>query len=173
MPEVTLIRRWGSHDAGQTVDVTEEEGRFLLGNHYASEDGSDDAARAGSRAPGTDGADLRAGGDISRGGGMQVIRGGRDGNRAGRVDGAPRADGSSPVYLTPAQVEGIEAGRKAAEAQRAERKAAESNEEAGEGKAPTRTPAQAKGAERSEKAQTVPSSGEAPKAEKSSTRSGK
>ena len=121
MPTLVLVRRWGQQDAGSTVDVDDVTGEWLVKNSYASEDGSEDAARAGARAPGTDGADLRAGGDVSRGGGMQIVRGGRDGERAGHVEGAPRAGG--PVYRTPAEREADAAAEKGQPRAQAERKA--------------------------------------------------
>jgi hypothetical protein len=127
MPELKLVRRWGQHGAGETVDVSDTEAKWLVANHYASEDGSDTAARAGARAPGSEGADLRAGGDWSRGGGMQVVRGPRgtapeeaDNNRAASVKGAPRA--GDPVYQTPAEIEAKREQKKIADEHRAELK---------------------------------------------------
>src|SRR4051812_18814197 len=132
MPEVTLVRRWGSNAAGSTVDVTDTEAAWLVGSHYASEDGTDHDARAGSVAPGTDGADLRAGGDLSRGGGMQVVRGPRGTdeapmNRAGRIEGAPKPGGS--VYLTPHEVEAKKEQAELAQRQRDEARRASENGE--------------------------------------------
>ena len=116
-----LIRRWGQQDAGSTVDVDDTTAAWLVGNSYASADGSEDVARAGARAPGVDGADLRAGGDVSRGGGMQIVRGGRGGERAGRVAGSPAPGG--PVYRTPAEREADTAAEQGASRASAERQA--------------------------------------------------
>jgi hypothetical protein len=104
MPEVYLVRRWGAHDANQTVDVpTDIEAKWLVDTNHAEWPDARGTASAGARAPGTDGADIRAGGDPSRGGGMKNVRGGRhDGemlesgeqnyqNRAAPVAGSPKA----------------------------------------------------------------------------------
>lgn len=105
MPEIYLVRRWGSHDAGQTVDVDDTMAAWLIGTCHGENPDKRGTASAGALAPGTDGADLRAGGDVSRGGGMKVVRGSRnDGevrdngeanyaNRAARVPGAPKPVG--------------------------------------------------------------------------------
>jgi hypothetical protein len=97
--EVFLVRRWGTHDADQTVKVDETMAEWLVKNNFAERPDARGTASAGSLAPGTDGADLRAGGDVSRGGGMRMVKGSRvDGenyaNRAARVPGAPRAGGA-------------------------------------------------------------------------------
>src|SRR5215207_3754118 len=99
MPEIKIVRRWGAHDAGQTVDVDDQMAAWLVGNSFGERPDRPGTASAGSRAPGTDGADLRAGGDVSRGGGMRIVKGSRvDGenytNRAARVPGAPRVGGA-------------------------------------------------------------------------------
>jgi len=96
---VNLVRRWGSHDAGETVQVDEQMAAWLIGNSFGEAPDRPGTASAGSLAPGADGADLRAGGDVSRGGGMRIVKGSRvDGenyaNRAARVPGAPRVGGA-------------------------------------------------------------------------------
>ena len=103
MASVQLVRRWGSHDAGQSVDVDDTMAAWLYGNHYAEE--REGNASAGVLAPGSHGADLRAGGDLSRPGVPQWSRGPRvegvsednpEGNfvnRGVRVAGAPKAAG--------------------------------------------------------------------------------
>ena len=111
MPEVYLVRRWGAHDADQTVNVdTDIEAKWLVGNNFAEWPDARGTASAGARAPGTDGADPRAGGDVSRGGGMHSVRGGRhDGkalesgeqnekNRAAPVVGSPRPGGPNDPH---------------------------------------------------------------------------
>lgn len=105
MASVYLVRRWGSHDADQTVEVDDITAKWLIGNNLAEDPDKRGTASAGARAPGTDGADLRAGGDVTRAGGMRTMKGSRnDGdvrdngeanyaNRAARVAGAPRPVG--------------------------------------------------------------------------------
>jgi len=102
---VLLVRRWGSHDAGQSVEVDDTMATWLTGNHYAELPGKEGTASAGVLAPGSHGADLRAGGDLSRPGRPQWSRGPRvegasednpEGNfvnRGVRVAGAPKAAG--------------------------------------------------------------------------------
>jgi hypothetical protein len=99
MPSIFIVRRWGAHDAGETVQVDEQMAAWLISNSFGEDPDRPGTASAGSLAPGTDGADLRAGGDVSRGGGMRIVKGSRvDGenyaNRAARVPGAPRAGGA-------------------------------------------------------------------------------
>jgi hypothetical protein len=105
MASVFLVRRWGSHDAGQTVEVDDTMAAWLTGNNIGERPDAPGTASAGALAPGTDGADLRAGGDVTRAGGMKVMKGSRnDGdvrdngeanyaNRAARVPGAPKPVG--------------------------------------------------------------------------------
>lgn len=105
MAEIFLVRRWGQHDAGQIVDVDDAMAAWLVGTNHGERPDARGTASAGARAPGTDGADLRAGGDVSRGGGMRMVKGSRvDGenysNRAARVPGAPRVGGA----ITPEQL---------------------------------------------------------------------
>jgi hypothetical protein len=103
MASVQLVRRWGSHDAGQSVEVDDTMAAWLKGNNYAEE--REGNASAGVLAPGSHGADLRAGGDLSRPGTPRWSRGPRtvnpteenvEGtfvNRAGKVHGTPKAAG--------------------------------------------------------------------------------
>jgi len=103
MNSVQLVRRWGSHDAGSTVEVDDQMAAWLTGNHYAEKREGD--AAAGVLAPGAHGADLRAGGDLSRPGVPQWSRGprtmnvtednpeGEHVNRGVRVAGAPKPVG--------------------------------------------------------------------------------
>jgi hypothetical protein len=103
MASVQLVRRWGSHDAGQSVEVDDQMAAWLYGNHYAEE--REGTASAGVLAPGTHGADPRAGGDLSRPGTPRWSRGprtegvtednpeGNHVNRSARVPGAPKSVG--------------------------------------------------------------------------------
>jgi len=105
MSSVQLVRRWGSHESGSTVEVDDTMAAWLLGNHYAEEQGKEGTASAGALAPGSHGADLRAGGDLSRPGRPQWSRGprvegvsednpeGNHVNRGVRVHGAPKPVG--------------------------------------------------------------------------------
>jgi hypothetical protein len=100
---IQLIRRWGSHDAGATVEVDDTMAAWLRGNNYSEE--REGNASAGAFAPGTHGADPRAGGDLSRPGTPRWSRGprvknvtddnpeGEHVNRGVRVQGAPKAAG--------------------------------------------------------------------------------
>lgn len=108
MSSVKLTRRWGSHEADSTVEVDDTMAAWLVTNCYAETEDRPGTARAGVLAPGTDGADLRAGGDVSRPGHPQVQRSSRYNgepgdsdenyaNRAARVAGAPRAGGVQKV----------------------------------------------------------------------------
>jgi hypothetical protein len=133
MPEIKIVRRWGAHDAGQTVDVDDQMAAWLIGNSFGEDPSKPGTASAGSLAPGADGADLRAGGDVSRGGGMRIVKGSRvDGenyaNRAARVPGAPRAGGAIAPKDLPRQDEtqsgdpdeqGGESGKRSSEARTA------------------------------------------------------
>ena len=95
MAEVKLVKRWGSHPAGETVEVDDEMARFLTGTAFAVRPGDEDRNRHGSARvyPGADGADPRAGGDPSRWRMTDGVKSPREGERAGRVAGAPRASG--------------------------------------------------------------------------------
>lgn len=62
-----LVRRWGQNPAGQTITVDDDEqARWLLGHNYAQRSKDSTSASDGAAAPGTNGPDLRAGGDASR-----------------------------------------------------------------------------------------------------------
>jgi hypothetical protein len=82
--KVTLIRRWGPHRAGNTCEVSDTQGAWLIQHSYA-EGGPDQAAAA----PGGNGPDPLAGGDATR------LR-----PRIPRSEGstASPAPGSSPTY---------------------------------------------------------------------------
>lgn len=105
MFSVQLVRRWGSHAAGTTVEVDDQMAAWLVGTNHAELPDRPGTASAGVLAPGGCGADLRAGGDLSRPGTPRWSRGPRtvnptednvEGtfvNRAGKVQGAPKAAG--------------------------------------------------------------------------------
>lgn len=105
MASVQLVRRWGSHDAGQSVEVDDTMAAWLIGTNHAEDPNRPGTASAGVLAPGRHGADLRAGGDLSRPGRPQWSRGprvegvsddnpeGNHVNRAGKVHGTPKAAG--------------------------------------------------------------------------------
>jgi hypothetical protein len=114
MPSVNLVRRWGSHDPGQTVEVDDTMADWLVGNCFAEREDAPGTASAGARAPGEAGADPRAGGDLSRGGGMRSRKGPRDdgkpnpetgeanyANRAAAVKGSPRPGGPNSPDADP------------------------------------------------------------------------
>lgn len=62
--KVKLTRRWGSNKPGSTVDVNPAMGDWLTATGYGET--SKGAATTGAVAAGSDGPDLRAGGDPSR-----------------------------------------------------------------------------------------------------------
>ena len=67
MTKLVIVRRWGSHKPGETVDVQDEQQtNWLLFNHFAERSNQLEAATAGAAAPGTDGPDPLAGGDYTR-----------------------------------------------------------------------------------------------------------
>lgn len=88
--KVNLVRRWGPHRAGMTVEVDDTQGRWLLDHHFAEKAGAEGSASAGAAASGTDGPDPRAGGDATRRY-PQTVKGDRGGNRASAVSGSPTA----------------------------------------------------------------------------------
>jgi hypothetical protein len=77
MASVKLVRRWGSHEPGQTVEVDDTMAAWLVGTHHAEAPDRPGTARAGVVAPGTDGPDLRMGGDLSRPGVPQTRKASR------------------------------------------------------------------------------------------------
>lgn len=96
MPEIKLVRRWGSHQPGETVEVDDTMATFLTGTAFGVRPGDEDRNRHGGSGvvhPGTDGPDPRAGGDPSRLRMTDAVKSPREGERAGRVAGAPRASG--------------------------------------------------------------------------------
>lgn len=86
--KVNLVRRWGPNPAGDTVTVDDVQGRWLLDHHFAVRGKNDTSHTAGAVAAGTDGPDVKAGGDATRRY-PATRRGNRDGNLAAPVAGSP------------------------------------------------------------------------------------
>jgi hypothetical protein len=90
MPQLYIVRRWGPHKPGSSVTVEDElQARWLLDNHFAEPGKGDGSASAGAVAPGTDGPDPRAGGDVTRRRPVAARKVERRDNQALPVDGAP------------------------------------------------------------------------------------
>lgn len=64
--KVTLVRRWGQHQARQTVDVSDSQGAWLVQHNYAKSAGNVRAPEQRAAAEGAHGADPLAGGDATR-----------------------------------------------------------------------------------------------------------
>lgn len=88
---VKIVRRWGAHQPGETVQVDQKMADWLRDMSYGEADGQPHNARAA--APGTDGPDPRAGGDVTRHRMAGEVKGSRDGERARGVDGRPKPVG--------------------------------------------------------------------------------
>lgn len=93
MPEVQLVRRWGAHQPGETVDVDEQMCAWLVDNSFGETDETKGSATSGAAAPGTDGPDPRAGGDSTRLRMTSEVKGSREGERARSVGGNPGRPG--------------------------------------------------------------------------------
>lgn len=87
--KVTLVRRWGPHRAGQSVEVDAVQGAWLIQHSYAASAGDVQAPAQPAVAEGAHGADPLAGGDATR-----------RRPRVPRSQGstAVQAAGSSPTY---------------------------------------------------------------------------
>lgn len=64
--KVKLVRRWGQHGAGRSVDVSDSQGAWLVQHSYAESAGPLVAPVQPAAAEGTHGADPLAGGDATR-----------------------------------------------------------------------------------------------------------
>jgi hypothetical protein len=85
-----LVRRWGQNPAGQTLTVEDDtQARWLLDHNYAQRTKTSTSASDGAAAPGTDGPDLRAGGDGSRRRPTATSSSDERANRALPVAGSP------------------------------------------------------------------------------------
>jgi hypothetical protein len=91
--KVNLVRRWGPHRAGKTVEVSDSQGAWLVQHNYADSAGDVVAPVQPAAAEGTHGADPLAGGDATRRR-PRVSAPARD----ARVNYAASAPGSSPTY---------------------------------------------------------------------------
>jgi hypothetical protein len=85
-----LVRRWGPNAAGQNITVDDpEQAQWLLNHNYAQRTKTSTSASDGAAAPGTDGPDLRAGGDGSRRRPVAMTSSDTRENRAIAVVGSP------------------------------------------------------------------------------------
>jgi hypothetical protein len=94
--EIKLVRRWGSRPAGETVEVDDAQGHWLIDTAFGVRPGDEERSRHGGPGrtyPGGGGPDNLAGGDPTRLRPTDSPKGPRDGERARRVNGAPRACG--------------------------------------------------------------------------------
>lgn len=64
--KVKLTRRWAVHRAGQSVEVSDSQGRWLIQHNYAESSGDVKAPEQDAAAPGGNGPDPLAGGDATR-----------------------------------------------------------------------------------------------------------
>jgi hypothetical protein len=93
MMSVKLVRRWGPHSAGRTVQVDDEQGVWLIRHNYAQTAGEVLAPDQVAAAEGGHGADPLAGGDATRRR-PQVTQGSR--NNSSNV--AQAGPGVPPVF---------------------------------------------------------------------------
>lgn len=93
--KVKLVRRWGDNQPGNTVDVDDVQGAWLIDHNLGER--SPGTATAGAVAPGTGGPDPLASGDGTRRR-PATRKGSRTGERAAPVAG-------SPTSYTPGQPE--------------------------------------------------------------------
>ena len=96
MATVKLTRRWGTRQAGETVETDDTQAEWLIGIGHAvrpGQEASGTSVGTGRVHPGTDGPDPAAGGDPTRLRMRSEVKSPREGERAGRVAGAPRAAG--------------------------------------------------------------------------------
>jgi hypothetical protein len=90
--EIKLVRRWGSRPAGETVEVDDAQGHWLIDTAFGVRPGDEERSRHGGPGrtyPGGGGPDNLAGGDPTRAR-MTSARSARvEQNLSGRVQGAP------------------------------------------------------------------------------------
>jgi hypothetical protein len=85
-----LVRRWGHHQAGDTIQVDDDEqARWLLGHQFAQHSPKETSVQGVAAAEGTHGADPRAGGDATRRRPVSMKSGDTRENRAWPVQGSP------------------------------------------------------------------------------------
>ena len=91
MGSVKLVRRWGSHQPGETVEVDDVQGQWLLDTSFGVRPGQEDRSRHGGE--GVDPNAMPAGGDPTRRRMTSAKSARVEKNLSGRVQGAPRAVG--------------------------------------------------------------------------------
>jgi hypothetical protein len=86
--QVKLLRRWGQHDAGDTVKVDNTQGRWLVAHALGTATGVQ-APMQEAAAPGSDGSDPVISGDATRLGTPAFQKSPRRDNGALPVEGSP------------------------------------------------------------------------------------
>ena len=89
MSQVKITRRWGSHQPGEVVELSETEATWLVGIGFGEDPRHEGHSTANAKAPGADGPDPRAGGDPTRRRMTSAKSARVEQNLAGRVTGAP------------------------------------------------------------------------------------
>lgn len=85
-----LVRRWGHHQAGETVTVEDDvQARWLLGHQFAQHSKAETSVAGVAAAEGTHGPDPRAGGDATRRRPVSMKSGDTRENKAWPVAGSP------------------------------------------------------------------------------------
>jgi hypothetical protein len=93
MPEVKIVRRWGSHQPGETVDLDETQARWLVGLKYAEDPNNEGTANPDGKANGEFGPDPLAGADPSRWRMTSAKSARVEQGLTGRIHGAPKRVG--------------------------------------------------------------------------------
>jgi hypothetical protein len=91
--QVKIVRRWGSHQPGETVEVDKTTATWLVGIRIAEDPNNPGTSRHTPLHASGNGVDQSAGGDPTRWRLTSFDKGDRGGNRAGRVQGAPKRVG--------------------------------------------------------------------------------
>lgn len=86
--QVKLLRRWGNNQPGDTVQVDDTQGRWLVDHAFGTAAGVQ-APEQAAFMPGEDGADPLASGDGTRRGNPAMVKGPRRDNNALPVPGSP------------------------------------------------------------------------------------
>lgn len=105
--QVKLLRRWGQHDAGDTVKVDNTQGRWLVAHALGTATGVQ-APMQEAAAPGSDGSDPVISGDATRLGTPAFQKAPRRDNGALPVEGSPVQynNGVAPGSSAPGDGEG-------------------------------------------------------------------
>ena len=93
MTAVKITRRWGSHQPGEVVELSETEATWLVGIGFGEDPRHEGHSTANAKAPGSDGPDPRAGGDPTRRRMTSAKSARVEQNLSGRVQGAPATVG--------------------------------------------------------------------------------